>query len=116
VRRLCPKCAAPSTPVADVIELAQRALPQRLAGQGANWREPVGCEACQGTGFSGRVGIHELVVVTPEMQHLIVKGGSSVEIWDLARKQGTRTLREDGFLKAWQGITSVEEVLRVTAS
>ncbi len=116
VRRLCPKCARPHRPVSDVIELVEEMLLERLRGGVANWREPAGCEACQGTGFSGRVGIHELVVVTPEMQHLIVKGGSSVEIWELARRQGARNLREDGFIKAWQGMTSVDEVLRVTAS
>jgi len=56
-----------------------------------------------------------MVAVTPEMQQLILKGNASDEIRSLAKKQNYRTLREDGLLKAYKGITSVEEVLRVTA-
>jgi len=56
-----------------------------------------------------------LVKVTKEIQQLILKGGSESDMWELARQQHCRTLREDGFLKAWLGITSVEEVLRVTS-
>ncbi len=114
VRRLCDHCATPTQPVADMVEMIESLAPN--AAEAPRWRSPVGCEACQGTGFKGRVGIHELIAVGPDIQHLIVTGGSTVELWKQAKRQGSLSLREDGFLKARQGITSVEEVLRVTAS
>jgi len=75
----------------------------------------VGCPECQGIGYKGREGIYEMVKVTPEMQHFILSGKSANEMRELAKKQNCRSLREDGLLKAWKGVTSVEEVLRVTA-
>ena len=116
VRRLCKHCAVPGNPVVDIRVNTEQNLPEFLAGQSANWLEPVGCKHCQGSGFSGRVGIHELVPVTPELQHAIAQGGSTAELHRIAVGQGFKSLREDGFMKAYQGITSVEEVLRVTAS
>jgi general secretion pathway protein E len=91
-------------------------LTSDLAQYPPKWRAPVGCDHCQRTGYRGRIGIHELVPVTPDIQHQIVQGASVTQLRELARQQGVRNLREDGFVKAYQGITSVEEVLRVTAS
>lgn len=116
VRRICKHCAITGNPVVDIRAKTEQNLPDFLVGQAANWLEPVGCKHCQGSGFSGRVGIHELVPVTPELQHAIAQGGSTAELHQIAVQQGFKSLREDGFLKAYQGITSVEEVLRVTAS
>jgi len=75
----------------------------------------VGCERCQHSGYRGRVGIYELIPVDEEMQQAVVAGASHAELKAMARARGCRFLREDGLLKAWQGVTSVEEVLRVTA-
>jgi general secretion pathway protein E len=116
VRRLCPHCAIPAEPVADVKQITQQMLTSDLAQYPPKWRAPVGCDHCQRTGYRGRIGIHELVPVTPDIQHQIVQGASVTQLRELARQQGVRNLREDGFVKAYQGITSVEEVLRVTAS
>lgn len=116
VRRLCKHCAVPGNPVVDIRANTEQNLSEALASQPANWLEPVGCKHCQGSGFSGRVGIHELVPVTPELQHAIAQGGSTAELHRIAVGQGFKSLREDGFMKAYQGITSVEEVLRVTAN
>jgi len=115
VRKLCPACAEPGEPLTDIMEMVEPLVPFTEAHLGPNWRKPKGCPACQGTGYKGRVGIYELVAVTPEMQHLILSGGSAGDMLAQARRHG-RVLREDGLLKAWKGITSVEEVLRVTAS
>jgi general secretion pathway protein E len=60
------------------------------------------------------VGIYELVYLTPDMQRLVLQRAAAVELRDLATKQGFRSLRQDGWIKAWQGVTSIEEVLRVT--
>jgi type IV pilus assembly protein PilB len=74
---------------------------------------PVGCSACSGTGYRGRIAIHEVMAVTEEIERLAVARASSTEIARLAREQGMRTLREDGWAKAQLGLTSVEEILRV---
>jgi general secretion pathway protein E len=114
VRRLCQDCAEPTTPVEDIREITKSLLPPEWKDLEHRWRNPKGCRKCQGTGYRGREGIFELVAVTTEMQHYILNGKSAIEMRELANRQNQRTLREDGLLKAWKGITSVEEVLRVT--
>ena len=84
-----------------------------LEGATPAFREAVGCADCMGTGYRGRLGIYEMIPVDDEMRHLIVSGASVEEMKALARNQGHRFLRDDGLLKAWQGLTTVEEVLRV---
>lgn len=116
VRRLCPHCARPAAHVlpAIVAEAAQWAA-QVLPAEPVNWHEPVGCSQCQNTGYRGRIGIYELVQVDEQIQQAVVAGASHAELKAMARANGSRFLREDGLLKAWQGLTSVDEVLRVTA-
>jgi general secretion pathway protein E len=112
VRRLCPHCSKPG---AEVLPAIAR-LVESLAGTGAtpDWRAAVGCSQCQGTGYRGRLGIYELVDVTPAMQELVIASATAEKMRALATSQGGRTLREDGLLKAWAGLTTVEEVVRVT--
>ena len=110
VRRLCPDCSQP----ADVLPAVAR-LVEALAPPGeAQWRTAVGCARCQGTGYRGRLGIYELVDVTPELQELILGRATAERMRALATAQGGRTLREDGLLKARAGMTTLEEVVRVT--
>ncbi len=73
-----------------------------------------GCEKCGNTGYKGRLGIHEILENTPEIQDLVVKRATSLEIQDEAEKQGMILMWQDGFIKAVRGITTVEEILRVT--
>lgn len=113
VRRLC-DCSIPTTPLAIVQEQIKRLLPIELVNQAPIWKQAVGCKKCQQTGYQGRVGIYELVYITGEMQTLILENASTTKMRKLASQQGFRNLREDGFIKAYQGITSVEEVLRAT--
>ena len=75
----------------------------------------MGCAHCQHTGYRGRLGIYELIPVDEAMQQAVVAGAGHQQLKAMARGRGCRFLREDGLLKAWQGVTSVEEVLRVTA-
>ena len=112
VRRLCPKC---SRPAAEVLPSVRR-LVEPLAEPDAiaDWRTAVGCPHCQGTGYRGRLGIYELVDVTPELQELIIASATAEKMRAVANAQGGRTLREDGLLKAMAGLTTVEEVVRVT--
>ena len=74
---------------------------------------PKGCELCS-KGYKGRVGIYEVVKITPSMQQVIMAEGNSLEIAEVARKEGFSNLRQSGLLKALQGVTSLEEVNRVT--
>jgi general secretion pathway protein E len=116
VRKLCPHCAKPMRPTPAVLamvdELAER-FPGFFAAE-SNWREPAGCPQCKGVGYLGRMGIYEFAEVTPELQSAILSRASAGEMVKLARSQGFRTLREDGFIKAWRGQTSLDEILRVT--
>jgi len=112
VRRVCTKCKVEYTPDPDVLRrlgLADQDLSERTLVRG------VGCEACGGTGFDGRYAIHELLVVDDEVEAAIVQEASALELHRLAVSKGMHTLREDGIAKAFQGITTLEEVLARTA-
>ena len=74
---------------------------------------PVGCDQCKG-GYKGRVGIYEVVKITPALQRIIMEEGNSIDIATQMRQEGFNDLRTSGLLKAMQGITSLEEVNRVT--
>ncbi len=107
VRRLCPKCR-------KEIPLDHKwyDLPYPPARETV-W-EPQGCEACTRTGYRGRGGLFELLVVAEDIESAIIARRSSTEIRELSLKHGMKTLREDGWTKAFKGMTSVEEVMRVT--
>lgn len=115
VRKLCPSCSEPS--VAPRFLSSDARLTKILSSFSApNWRKPVGCSSCRGKGYKGRVGIYELISVTPEIRELISRREDVTSIRDLAREQGFRSLYEDGMLKAAKGVTSIEEVLRVCSA
>ena len=111
VRRLCTHCSQSTEVLPAVARLVE---PLAEPGVAADWRKPVGCVYCQGTGYRGRLGIYELVDVTPEMQELIISSATAEKMRGLATAQGGRSLREDGLLKARAGFTTIEEVVRVT--
>ncbi len=74
----------------------------------------MGCSKCFGTGYRGRLGLYEVLVVDDELRDLVATGGSVLEIQRLARSQGVTSLREDGVAKVLEGMTSYLELLRVT--
>jgi general secretion pathway protein E len=111
VRVACPYCQVPATPDPAI----QREL--KLDGSkrtGVNIIEVKGCERCSYTGFWGRSGIFEFLEVNDTIQRLILEKKESHMIKEAARKSGMRTLREDGWMKVMQGVTTIPEVLRVT--
>jgi general secretion pathway protein E len=112
VRRLCGGCRKEVSFTGFEGNEAEIAL-QRLARLETVW-EAVGCDRCSGTGYLGRVGIFELLPVTSEICKVIVQRADAGRIRSLAVQQGMRLLREDGWDKVRQGITTVAEVLRVT--
>ena len=75
---------------------------------------PAGCDECNGTGYTGRTGILEFLVMTDPIRRLVLRRAESNEIHRLAASEGMRTMFEDGVGKALAGITTLEEVLRVT--
>lgn len=105
VRRLCPHCREPS-------EEALPAWAEGASPTGRLWRA-AGCTACGSTGFSGRLALQELLVVDAALQQAIVHRAGLEEMRELAKRQGMRTLAEDGIEKALQGRTTLSEVVRV---
>jgi general secretion pathway protein E len=74
-----------------------------------------GCDRCNGTGYRGRTGVYEVLRITEEIRRLAIRNASSAEIKQAAQAQGLRTLRDDGAHKVLSGVTTIEEVMRVTA-
>jgi len=111
VRRLCPECRTPKK--FDEAYLKSVNFPLERLSEGTIY-EAAGCETCRKTGFLGRTGIYELIVVNDAIRPLIVQRASSTSIKQEALKHGMRTLRDDGWAKVLGGITTIEEVLRVT--
>ena len=112
VRRLCPHCKRP-WPV-DMAFLESIGFPVDDLPTGAIC-EPVGCEECRGTGYAGRTGIYEILLISDTIRQMIVDRKSAAEIKENALQNGMHTLRMDGFRKALDGVTTLEEVIRVAS-
>lgn len=112
VRKLCPECSEPAEPPAFLSEF-MAGCTKTLS---SNWRKPIGCKACQNRGYRGRIGIYELVPVNSELRSLIAANAEVSKLRDVARAAGYRSLLQDGLLKASQGISSAEEILRVCSN
>jgi general secretion pathway protein E len=109
VRRICPACRVPDTPSkADLDALGVDAAADAVLFRGK------GCEDCRGTGYRGRSGIYELFVIDEDARSLILKRASTRDIRHHAMARGMVTLRMDGWKRACEGVTTVEEILRVT--
>lgn len=109
-RKLCPRCKAPTQTAKDVLETLGFTAEELTKHQ---IFQPVGCSHCT-QGYKGRVGIYEVVKITPELADLILHGASALEISRKARELGFDDLRMAGRKKVLAGLTSVEELTRVT--
>jgi type IV pilus assembly protein PilB len=120
-RRLCDRCKEPYVAEPDqmVFGMALSDVVSAFAGgtaaKGITLHRPVGCVACSGTGYRGRMAIHEVMEVTEEIERLAVANASAAEIQRLALSQGMRTLRQDAWEKVVLGMTSLDEITRVVA-
>ena len=112
VRRLCGECR--ESYVVDRTDLPDDFPLERLAAQDGKLYRQRGCDSCRGTGYRGRMGIYELLVSNDEIKQLASRRASSIEIKAAAIRSGMRTLRDDGWNKCLAGVTTVDEVLRVT--
>ena len=112
-RRLCKSCKKPTdVPKNSLLEMGF--TEEDLADPSNVIYEPVGCSECR-DGYKGRVGIYEVMKVTPEIARIIMEDGNAIEIKDAALKQGFRDLRRSGILKVLKGTTSIQEMYRVTS-
>jgi len=113
VRRICSKCAMPTEQPALWNAQLQTLFDKLYPENQMNWQQAKGCAHCHNTGYSGRLGIYELIPVTAELQHIIASGSSQQQIQQQAFSEGFRSLRDDGMLKAALGQTTVDEIMRV---
>jgi type II secretory ATPase GspE/PulE/Tfp pilus assembly ATPase PilB-like protein len=129
-RRLCKQCRtaapAPAELVDEWLQDYLHAMPEELrrdpAGLRADWvqrfgtngqlfhHHSSGCKACDGTGYKGRLGFHELLTVSRDLRRLVQRGARAEELQEQAMREGMRTLRQDGIEKVLQGLTSLDEV------
>ena len=142
IRRVCPHCCTPARPDPKELEDMGMIPAAFFAGEpclkvpvrdakgelipivspkgyelpplGMLW-QAVGCDRCNGTGYRGRTGVYEVLRITEEIRRLAIRNASSAEIKRAAQDQGLRTLRDDGAHKVLSGVTTIEEVMRVTA-
>lgn len=120
VRRVCPHCKEYYEPDKEVVENIKKVLgplfPKKYEKEPLKLARGKGCPECNNTGYLGRIGIFEILKVTPEITKLILSHAPAEEILKMAIKQGLVTMVQDGYLKALDGITTIEEVLRVSES
>ncbi len=111
-RRLCPQCKEEEK--LSEAQLKEQGFPEDKLSEITLYK-PVGCTHCTG-GYKGRVGIYEVIEITPEIANIIMEGGNSLDIATQCQKEGYNNLRQSGLLKAMNGMTSLEEVNRVTSA
>ncbi len=108
VRRICPKCREKYEPARTT-----RKTLQRMGYEFEEFHKGIGCQNCRNTGFKGRIGIHELLVVSDRLQDAIVSDSTIANIKNIATEDGMVTLGYDGFRKVKEGMTTVEEIFHV---
>ncbi|MEE8317361.1 MAG: type II secretion system ATPase GspE, partial [Candidatus Omnitrophota bacterium] len=111
IRMICPKCKKPHNPQEQ--ELSDIGISDEDA-KAIKFYKGEGCSECNSSGYKGRTGIYELFIIDDTLKELVARRASSSEIRKAAQASGMKTLREDGVSKIYEGITTVEEVLRET--
>jgi general secretion pathway protein E len=112
VRTLCPACREAYSPLPEVV--AELGLARFAGSNGPRLYRPVGCEKCAQTGYRGRVGIVEVLVMSDAVRALVMRHANSGDVHKQATGDGMHTMFDDGIRKALAGVTTVEEVMRVT--
>ncbi|HPE74147.1 MAG TPA: type II secretion system protein GspE, partial [Candidatus Competibacter sp.] len=113
VRLLCTQCRQPYPALP---ELADELRLYRFSdGRDITLYKPIGCEQCGGTGYRGRAAIMEFLMMSDPLRRMVLKHADAGELQATAQKEGMDTMYEDGLRKAVAGLTTIEEVLRVTS-
>lgn len=116
IRKICKKCRHSTTVAKDDIEKEHgKLVASHFEEEKVTIYEGKGCNLCDQTGYNGRVGVFEFVNVTPEVEDIILNNPSKKEIWKQAEEQGAKSMFSDGIRKVKNGITTIEEVTRVTS-
>ena len=109
IQTLCNECKTPYSPIEEeLIEIGEKSVPSNTTFYKAN-----GCTKCNDRGYAGRTTISELLLITDEIRPLILQKASASEVRKMAIQQGMQTLKQDAFYKVCQGITSIEEMVRI---
>jgi type IV pilus assembly protein PilB len=111
LRKVCPKCKQRYEPSPALLK--SLGLRPEIVKK-ANFMKGKGCTHCGKSGYRGRLGIYEMMVMSSTIREMTFKGEPTMNLRKVARKEGMRTLFEDGMIKAIKGITTIEEVLRIT--
>jgi type IV pilus assembly protein PilB len=111
VRRICKDCKEEYIPDAESLADLELTSDQIV---GKTFYRGSGCDKCSGSGYKGRLGLYELLIMTDELRDLVVRNASTEEIRDLARKAGMVTLRDSGMVNMFEGHTTADEVIRET--
>ena len=110
VRKICPKCKEQYVPSQNILgRLGVKKTKNEVV-----FYKGVGCNACKGTGYRGRLGIYEILKMDDKIKEMVIANYSADKIKSIAFKQGISSLKHDGILNALKGNTSIEEVMRVT--
>jgi type IV pilus assembly protein PilB len=114
-QRLARKLCSCKKPV-DIPQEALKRAGYRDDDLDGSWQPfgPVGCELCKNTGYKGRVGIYQVMPISEEMERIIMKNGTAIDLADQAQREGVKDLRQSGLIKVKKGLTSLEEVEAVT--
>lgn len=110
-RKLCAKCRVPAHEPERMLH--DLGFPYDPSNPPQMFK-PGGCPTCSGTGYRGRIALHEVMVLSEEIQHMVVTHATATSIREVAMQQGMTSLRTDGWSKVAQGLTTIEEVMRVT--
>lgn len=113
LRRLCEHCRYAYTPPEEINQNIKTVLGKFVPSSPIQLYKGKGCNECGGLGYLGRVGIYEVMVVTDKIIHLTLERASATEIEKQAIAEGMMTMKQDGYLKVLEGVTTLEEVLRV---
>ena len=111
VRRICAGCAKPTTMTDEMKIVFEK---YQIDTSKAKFMKGKGCEVCNKTGYKGRAGIHELLLMDQDIRRILLSEVSAQPIRDQAVKNGMRLMMLDGLIKVVQGVTSMEEVLAAT--
>lgn len=115
VRRICDSCKVSYSPTKSEFAVYGATIARQMGADKITLYKGKGCPACNGSGYKGRIGVFEYIVMTPELQDLIAKHPATKEVDDLVKKQQFRTMFQDGLDKVRDGITTIDELLRVVA-
>jgi type IV pilus assembly protein PilB len=111
VRRICVNCKEEVVPDADALADLEVTSDQIV---GKKFFRGRGCDKCNNSGYKGRLGLYELLIMTDELRDMVIRNASTEELREVARKGGMVTLRDSGMIGIYDGLTTAEEVIRET--